>query len=241
MTDKVALVTGANKSIGFEVVRALAAQGMTVYLGSRDEAAGRAAVEQLTGVGDIRFIRLDTTDEATLIHAVATIAEEQGRLDVLVNNAGVAPGGGSASTCPVETARLAMETNAHGPARLIQLALPLLRKSSGARVVNVSSTAGSMAAIANPTGALAAAPYKPYAYCLSKIALNGVTVLFADELKKDKIKVNAVCPGLVKSQVSRFMGTRGPSEGARIVIDLATIDEDGPTGGFFNENGPKPW
>ena len=142
---------------------------------------------------------------------------------------------------PVETSRLAMETNAHGPARLIQLALPLLRASAGARVVNVSSTAGSMAAITDPRGALAAAPYKPYAYCLSKIALNGVTVLFADDLKKDGIKVNAVCPGLVKSQVSHFMGTRGPDEGARIIVDLATIGDDGPTGGFFDENGPKPW
>jgi NAD(P)-dependent dehydrogenase (short-subunit alcohol dehydrogenase family) len=241
MTDKIALVTGANKSIGFEVVRAFAAMGMVVYLGSRDEVAGRRAAQELAEVGDVRFIRLDTTDDATLTSAIATISDAHGRLDILVNNAGIAPGGGGGITCPIETTRMALETNAHGPARLIQLAVPLLRQSAEARVVNVSSMAGSMAALGNPTGALAEAPFKPYAYCLSKIALNGVTVLFADELKKDNIKVNAVCPGLVNSKVSHFMGTRGPAEGAQIIVELATIDDDGPTGGFFNENGSIAW
>jgi NAD(P)-dependent dehydrogenase (short-subunit alcohol dehydrogenase family) len=241
MSDKIALVTGANKSIGREVARMLAEQGAIVYLGSRDEGAGRAAADGLAAAGDVRFVRVDTTDETTLVAAIERISSEQGRLDILVNNAGIAPGGGGGLTCPAEMIHLAMQTNAHGPARLIQLAAPLLRKSAAGRVVNVSSEAGSKTLILDPYGALAEVEHKPYAYCISKAAMNAVTALFADELKGEKIKVNSVSPGLVASDLSHFMGTRGPAEGARIIVEFATLGDDGPTGGFFNEGGPVPW
>jgi NAD(P)-dependent dehydrogenase (short-subunit alcohol dehydrogenase family) len=240
-TPQIAFVTGSNKSIGFETVRGLAAVGMTVYLGSRDLEAGQAAARGLSELGDVRAVQLDVLNEDSMAHAIGLIAEEQGRLDVLINNAGVAPSSGGAAQSSWEDIDLTMRTNVHGPARLIQMALPLLRKSGAARIVNVTSSAGSFHDLTDPKGALALAPFKPYAYCLSKSAANAMTVLFADDLKSDGIKVNSVCPGLVKSQVSRFMGTRGPEQGARIVIKLATQIEDSPTGGFFDESGRKSW
>lgn len=241
MDRKVAFVTGANKSIGLEVVRALAARGMVVYLGSRDAAAGEEAARSLAGTGDVRPVHLDLMDAPTLSAAIDRIAAEQGRLDALVNNAGIAPGGGGAEACPREQIDIAMQTNALGPARLIQLAVPLLRKSDAPRVVNVTSRAGSFVTLTNPYGPMAAAPAIPFAYSLSKTAANSMTVLFASDLKKYDIRVNAVCPGYVKSQVSRFMGTLTPEEGSRVVIKYATMGDDCPTGGFFSDEGPTPW
>lgn len=241
MQTRIALVTGANKSIGLAVVRALAAQGMTVYLGSRDEAAGEAAAAEARADGDVRCVRLDVTDWATLEAAVARIEAEQGRLDVLVNNAGVSQNAAAAAEADMDKVRATLETNVHGPTRLIQLALPLLRKSDAARIVNVSSASGSIDWILNAQGPVAGAA-KPFAYCLSKTAMNGMTALFAQQLTPEGIKVNACSPGFVKSALSRFLGTRTPEEGARIVVKLATLGDDGPTGGFFNYNGDViPW
>lgn len=243
MTTKpqVALVTGANKSIGLAVVSELASRGMTVYLGCRDLAAGREAAATLPASSDVRPILVDLKDETSLVETIATIQTEQDRLDILVNNAGVSPGGGGAVDCPEEQIALAMQVNCHGPARVIQLAMPLLRKSKAARIVNVTSIAGSLSAIANPSGALAQAPVKPYAYCLSKASANAMTVLFADALAPEGIKVNAVNPGLVRSALSNFMGTRGPEDGAHVIVRYATMGDDCPTGGFFDEDGPLEW
>lgn len=235
MTERIALVTGANKSIGLEVTRALARRGMIVYLGSRNAERGRAAAESLRDAGDVRYVPLDTTDEGTMRAVLETIEGAHGRLDVLVNNAGIAVDGGDALTVDPKMLRLTFETNVHGPARLIQLATPLLRKSAAARVVNVSSGAGSFAYMANPK-----LP-KPYAYCLSKVALNGATVMFADALRADGIKVNAANPGLVASDLNGFMGTRTAEQGAAIIVHLATLDADGPTGGFFADEGSIAW
>lgn len=235
MAERIALVTGANKSIGLEVTRALARRGMIVYLGSRDAERGRAAAAALRDEGDVRYIPLDVTDEGTMRAALEIIEGAHGRLDVVVNNAGIAVEGGDALTSDPEILRLTFETNVHGPARLIQLATPLLRKSEAARVVNVSSGAGTFAYLANPKRP------KPYAYCLSKVALNGVTAMFADALRADGIKVNSANPGYVYSALSAFMGTRTPEQGAAIIVHLATLDADGPTGGFFDDAGSIAW
>src|SRR5271157_1948077 len=200
---KIALVSGANKSIGFEVVRSLARLGMIVYLSSRDEAAGAKAADSLKAEGEVRPIRLDITDRTTMESAVQRIGEAHGKLHVLVNNAGIAGGRIDALTADLEVVKGIFETNVWGTVTLTQLTAPLLRAAGSARVVNVSSSAGSFAFLQSNSPAAAV---KPFAYCLSKMALNGATVLFAEALKKDGVKVNAANPGLVKSALSRFMG-----------------------------------
>ncbi|MGH6780875.1 MAG: SDR family NAD(P)-dependent oxidoreductase [Sphingomonadaceae bacterium] len=238
MDGRIALVTGANKGIGFATAEALLKRGMTVYVGSRDAERGRVAVDALGAHGSAHLALIDMADEGSMAVALAAIEAAHGRLDVLVNNAGVALDGASAVDADPAIVRRTMDTNVHAPARLIQLAVPLLRKSAGARVVNVSSGVGSLAFIADP-----AMPSmgKIYAYSLSKLALNGVTTLFADALRGDGIKVNSANPGVVKTDLSHQMGRRLPAEGAEIIVRLATLDEDGPTGGFFDKDGPIAW
>ena len=233
----IALVTGANSGIGFEVVRALAQRGMTVYLGSRDPAKGGAAVAELASEGDVRLAVLDMTAPETFAPVLNAIAAEHGKLDVLVNNAGVALSGNALDT-DQETVRTSFETNVHGPMQLTQMAVPLLRKSEDARIVNVSSEAGQLAFTSNPPE-FVDKTILPYGYCLSKTALNAATVLFANALAADGIKVNACSPGLVKTQVSRFMGTRTPADGAKIIVELATSGEE--TGQFWSEDGKLDW
>jgi NAD(P)-dependent dehydrogenase (short-subunit alcohol dehydrogenase family) len=235
---KVALVTGANKSIGFEVVRELARLGMTVYLGSRDPAAGEAAAESLKAEGDVRYVRLDVNDRATMEAAIQRIEGAHGRLDVLVNNARIANGARDPLSADVAVMKQLYDTNLWGVVHMIQLAAPLLRAAVSARVVNVSSGAGAFEFLeADET----IAPVKPFAYCTSKTALNAATILFADAFKNDDVLVNAADPGLVKSALSHYAGTRGPQDGARVIVYLATLPRGGPTGGFFREDGPRDW
>jgi NAD(P)-dependent dehydrogenase (short-subunit alcohol dehydrogenase family) len=235
MAKQIALVTGANKSIGLEAVRGLARLGMTVYLTSRDIEAGRAAAEQAKADGDVRYLHLDVTDEASMVASLDEITRAHGRLDVLVNNAGITLRGGDALNSEPEKLRATLETNFLGASRLLQLATPLLRASKAARVVNVTSNAGSYGYLQDP------ARPKPFAYCVSKAAMNAATMIFADALRADGIKVNAVCPGFVYSAVSAFQGTRTPEQGAAIILKMATLPEDGPTGGFFNDSGAIAW
>jgi NAD(P)-dependent dehydrogenase (short-subunit alcohol dehydrogenase family) len=232
----VALVTGANTGIGFEAVRGLLQKGMTVYLAARDVAKGEAARAELASGGDVHFLRIDTTDESTFQPALDRIEAEQGRLDVLVNNAGAAFPGNVLDIDP-DVLRLCLETNLHCPVRLTQLALPLLRKSDNARIIMVSSGAGRFAFFEGGGGSnkvLSGQP--PYGYGLSKAGMNVATALFARALKDEGIRVNACNPGYVNSLVSRFMGTRTPAEGAEIIIDLATTDSEA-TGKFFDFDG----
>jgi NAD(P)-dependent dehydrogenase (short-subunit alcohol dehydrogenase family) len=231
----VALVTGANTGIGFEAVRGLLHKGMTVYLAARDVAKGEAAVAELANEGDVRFVRIDTTDESTFQPALDLIEAEQGRLDVLVNNAGAAFPGNVLDIEP-DVLRLCLETNLHGPVRLTQLALPLLRKSGNARIVMVSSGAGRFAFFEGGGGSKVLSGKPPYGYGLSKAGMNVATALFAGALKEEGIRVNACNPGYVNSLVSRFMGTRSPAEGAEIIIDLATTDSPA-TGKFLDFDG----
>ena len=231
---EIALVTGGNTGIGYEVVRQLAEAGMVVYLGSRDPEKGIAAAAELSGAGDVRPIYLDLADRESLGSAIARIEQEQGRLDLLVNNAGIALPGDTP-----ETIELVFHTNLHGPVLLTQLCVPLLRRSAAGRVVNVSSGAGQFAFLAgdflkwNPENL-------HYAYPVSKTALNAATVLLAKALEPEGIKVNACCPGMVSTKLSRMMG-KSPAEGAAIIVSVARMNADGPTGGFFNETGAIDW
>jgi NAD(P)-dependent dehydrogenase (short-subunit alcohol dehydrogenase family) len=236
--SEVALVTGANTGIGFEALRGLLQKGMTVYLAARDAAKGEAATAELASEGDVRFVRLDTTDESTFQPVLDRIEAEHGRLDVLVNNAGAAFPGNVLDIEP-DVLRLCLETNLHGPVRLTQLALPLLRKSANARIIMVSSGAGRFEFFEGGGGSAQVLTGKaPYGYGLSKAGMNVATALFATALKEDGIRVNACNPGYVNSLVSRFKGTRTPAQGAEIIIQLATTDSEA-TGKFFDCDGSE--
>lgn len=233
----VALVTGGNSGIGLAVVRELASRGMSVYCGSRDRAKGMAAISGLADAGDVRLAMLDLARPDTFQPVLDEIEARHGKLDVLINNAGVSLHGNAIEIDP-ETVRLSFETNLHGPMRLTQLAIPLLRKSDCARVVNVSTHAARFAFLRDPPARIPRGSL-PYGYCVSKAALNAATVMFAEALEADGIKVNACSPGLVKTQVSRFTGTRTPADGAEIIVRLATQGD--ATGQFFDENGQLDW
>jgi NAD(P)-dependent dehydrogenase (short-subunit alcohol dehydrogenase family) len=235
MNQPIALVTGGNTGIGFEIVRALAKRGMTVYLGSRDSDRGTQAASELKAEGDVRPLLLDITDANQRQAAVTAIQAAHGRLDILINNASLA---GNVLEVTPETLQESFETNAFGPLLLTQLAVPLLRKSAHPRIVNVSSAAGSFGWLSNLDPRFDSSQM-PYAYCAAKAALNVNTVLLASALKADGIKINSVNPGYVKSQVSRFMGTKSPAAGAQSVLRFAIMEDDGPTGGFFDEHGDR--
>jgi NAD(P)-dependent dehydrogenase (short-subunit alcohol dehydrogenase family) len=199
---------------------------------------GETAAERLareTGA-DVRFLPLDVTDEGSVRRAAAAVAAEGGRLDVLVNNAGVLlDEGGRVATLDAPTLRATLETNALGALRVTQAFLPLLRRSPHPRVVNVSSTAGSI------TDMAAAEGWRAPAYRVSKAALNAVTALFASELRAERILVNACCPGWLRTDMGGPSASRSAAEGADTPLWLATLPDDGPTGGFFSERRPHPW
>ncbi len=242
---RVALVTGANKGIGLEVARQLGRDhGMTVLIGARDEGRGREAAEQLKTQGiDARAVQLDVTDPAS-VEAVARQIERDfgGQLDVLVNNAGVSLDG----WVPPSQTDLAkyMEThatNAFGPLVVTKTLLPLLKRSPAGRVVNMSSTLGSLTHCGDAANPYAAV--RLLSYNSSKAALNMQTVLFAGELAAEgsPVKVNSACPGYVATDLNNHQGHRTVEQGAREAVRLATLPADGPTGKFFDENGPVAW
>ena len=238
---KAALITGANKGIGKETARQLGAQGMTVLIGARDLGRGEeAAAELMAGGADAHAIRLDVTDAASIEAAVRQIGNEYGRLDVLVNNAGIFLDEGPCSTLEVDTLRRTYETNVFGVFAVTQAFLPLLRKSEAGRIVNMSSGLGSLAQNSDPNGKKHAG-VKPLAYNSSKAALNMLTVIFAAELKDTPIKVNAAAPGYTATDLNQHQGTRTVEQGATVGVRLATLPGDGPTGGYFDENGTVAW
>ena len=238
---KVALITGANKGIGKEIARQLGAQGMTVLLGARDAGRGEEAATELKASGaDAHAITLDVTDEASISAAAVKVESDYGRLDVLVNNAGIAlDGGGPASALDVDTLRRTYETNVFGVFAVTQAFLPLLRKSEAGRIVNLSSGLGSLAQNSDPTWQYAGV--KAAAYNSSKAALNMITVIFAAELKDIAIKVNAADPGYTATDLNQHSGPRTVAQGATAAVRLATLPADGPTGGYFDEDGVVPW
>ncbi len=236
-----ALVTGGNKGIGLETVRRLAELGMTVLLGARDAERGQKAVAALRdGSLDVALLLLDTADPDSAAAAAKEIGARFGRLDVLVNNAGIAVGTARPSRQDHLALQALFATNVFGPLSLTRACLPLLERSPGARVVNVSTTLASLSLTAVPESRFALfGDY--FGYALSKTALNAVTVGLSNELRKSAIKVNAACPGYVATDLNGHTGHRSPKQGAEIIVRLATLPADGPTGGFFDEAGAVPW
>ncbi|MCP3804121.1 SDR family oxidoreductase [Allokutzneria sp. A3M-2-11 16] len=242
MSEEVALVTGANKGIGKEIARGLAAEGMTVYLGARDPELGRLAAEDIKG--DVRVLRLDVTEQSTVDDAVAAIDAEHGRLDVLVNNAGVVVEWGVAvPEVPADLLRRTYEINVFGVVAATQACIPLLRRAPVGRVVNVSSPLGSLTLISDTDGLISERGL--LAYSSSKAALNAITLLYANALRQDGILVNAANPGLVVTDLNAAStfprGERTPADGAVAPLRLALLGADGPTGVFWGDDDVVPW
>jgi NAD(P)-dependent dehydrogenase (short-subunit alcohol dehydrogenase family) len=237
----IALVTGANKGIGYEIAAGLGALGWSVGVGARDDERREAAVAKLRAAGVDAFgVPLDVTDDASVTAAAQLIEERAGRLDVLVNNAGVTGGGSSQAptTADLEAVRRAVETNVFGVIRVTNVMLPLLRRSASPRIVNMSSSVGSLTRQSLP--GQHAGPIS-IAYSPSKTYLNAVTVQYAKELADTSILINAGCPGYCATDLNGFRGYRTPEQGAAIAIKLATLPDGGPSGGFFEDDGPVPW
>jgi len=240
MADKIALITGANKGIGKEIARQLGALGMTVLIGARDPQRGEEAAAELKAEGlDVQAITLDVTDEAGISAAAAKIESDYGRLDILVNNAGIALDRGPSSTLELADLRRTYETNVFGVFSVTKAFVPLLQKSEAGRIANMSSGLGSLTQNSDLNGQYAG--IKPPAYNSSKAALNMLTVVFAAELKDTKVKVNAADPGYTATDLNQHSGPRTVEQAATIAVHLATLPGDGPTGGYFDENGPVPW
>jgi NAD(P)-dependent dehydrogenase (short-subunit alcohol dehydrogenase family) len=236
----IALISGANKGIGFEIARGLGAKKITVLVGARDEARGNAAADKLKTEGvDARFIKLEVTDQGTIRRAAEWIEKEFGRLDILVNNAGIGEWGAKPSVVDLAKVRKVYDTNLFGPIALTQAMLPLLRKSKHGRIVNVSSSLGSIGLASQPNSPMA--QFLSLGYNTSKSALNSMTVQFANELKDTPIKVNAICPGYCATDINGNSGPRSAAQGAVAAIEYTTIGADGPTGGYFNDEGRIPW
>ncbi|MEU6265481.1 SDR family oxidoreductase [Saccharopolyspora shandongensis] len=243
-TDTVALVTGANKGVGLATARQLAERGLTVLLGSRDAERGAQAAEVLAGAGlAVRPLRIDVTDDASVQEAAEFIEREYGRLDVLVNNAGMLVRK-PATEVSAEDMRPEFETNVFGTVRVIHTMLPLLRKSSSARIVNVASDSAMFARTTEP-GSMFARSHESFAYSATKTAVNMLTVKYANAFLDDPdlahIKINAVTPGYTATDLNGFKGVRTTDEGARASVHWATVGDDGATGGFFNDEGRLPW
>ncbi|NUR89068.1 MAG: SDR family oxidoreductase [Nonomuraea sp.] len=232
-----ALITGANKGIGFEIVRQLAGRGITAIVGARDEERGRAAAR---GLGQ-PYVALDVTDPESVRAAAKWIEQEYGGLDILVNNAGIAlqQDDPSPSGTDADAMRRTYETNVFGVVTVTNAMLPLLRASQAGRIVNVTSELGSIALTSDPDNPLYA--FNFMAYNSSKTALNMITVSYAKELKDTPIKVNAANPGYCATDLNGGQGFRTPAQGAAIAVELATLGADGPTGAYLQDEGGLPW
>ena len=233
LQPRVALVTGGNRGIGFEICRQLAARGLTVVLTARDEGKGRRAAEELAGAkGRVLFRRLDVADPAAPARLVAELEAELGGVDVLVNNAGVLLDRGyGAADVPMALVHETFEVNFFGAWRLCQAVVPGMRGRGYGRIVNVSSGMGQM------TGMGAGYP----AYRLSKLALNGLTRILAAELRGANVLVNTMSPGWVQTEMGGAGAPTSPAKGAETAVWLATLADRGPTGGFFERRRPVDW
>lgn len=248
MSEKIALVTGANKGIGLETARQLAQKGIKVYIGARDEVRGKQAEQKLKDEGlDVKFLHLDVDNPETHKSAANTILEQYGKLDILVNNAAVSLDTqnsenrniSNVSETPIEIIKKTFDTNFFNLIQLTQTLLPLIKKSNAGRIVNVSSMLGSSTLHSNPESFIY--HYKIPAYNISKSALNAFTTHLAYELKDTNIKVNAVHPGHVKTDMGGEQAPMEIEDGAKTSVYYATIDNNGPTGGFFFNQDRLPW
>jgi NAD(P)-dependent dehydrogenase (short-subunit alcohol dehydrogenase family) len=238
---RIALITGANKGIGFEVARQVGRAGYTVLVGARNPALGEAAAAKLREEEiDAHYLPLDLGDHGSIKAAAAVVEEEFGRLDVLVNNAGIASqGDGPPSSVCLEAVERTMKTNFFDTLAVTQAMLPLVRRSAAGRIVNVSSGLGSLTQHGDPGWEFAAV--KVLGYCASKAALNMLTVQLAFELRDTGIKVNAADPGYTATDLNGNSGYQTIEQGAAETVRLALLPDDGPTGGYFSTAGPVPW
>ncbi|MGW7535290.1 SDR family oxidoreductase [Amycolatopsis sp. NPDC054798] len=230
---KTALVTGANKGIGLAIARGLGSLGFTVAVGARNENNREKAVGELRAAGIDAFgVALDVTSD----DSVAAAAKSLERLDVLINNAGISGqfdgGAQDPTTLDLDVVRTVLETNVFGVVRVTNAMLPLLREAKSPRIVNMSSNMGSLELRSGPVLA---------AYAPSKTMLNSITVQYARVLADTNVIVNAACPGYVATDFNGYAGTRTPEQGAAIAVKLATLPDDGPRGGFFDDAGVVPW
>ncbi|WP_420997994.1 SDR family oxidoreductase [Cupriavidus sp. 30B13] len=247
LTGKVALVTGGARGLGLEISRQLAALGAHVIVGTRDHAKAEAVVADLRGQGhEASALKLDVTSQQDREKAGAAIEKAHGKLDILINNAGILldsrDGGTPAARQPSEALpsvlRETFEANFFAPIFLTQFLLPLIRRAPAGRVVNVSSIRGSLAHLSDPTSPVY--PVRALGYDTSKAALNAFTILIAEELRGTPIKINAIHPGWLRTEMGGAQADMGVEEGARIAVKYATLDATGPTGGFFFDE-RLPW
>ncbi len=235
-----ALITGANKGLGYETARRLAELGLSVLVGARDPQRGKDAVARLReGGADAHLVKLDLTDESSIAAAARDVTQRFGRLDVLVNNAGIG-GGQLPSRQDLRTMRSLFETNVYGTIAVTQAFLPLLERSAAGRIVNVSTTLASLRLAADPTHRITQWN-ELFGYIASKAVINSFTVRLAHELRGKRIKVNSACPGYVATDFNQHRGVRTVAQGAEIIVRLAMLSDDGPTAGFFDENGNVEW
>ena len=244
---KKVLITGANKSIGFETARQLLQQGYYVYLGSRSIERGNLAVQKLKDEGliNVELIQLDVNNSASVDTARIELGKKTDVLDILINNAGI--NGGmpqNALNATIEQLQNVLNTNLYGVVRVTQAFIDLLRKSENPRIVNVSSSGCSLTLHSDPNWKYY--DHKSAVYAPSKAAMNMYTIALAYELKNDHFKVNAVCPGFVATDFNGHRGTGTAQEAGTRIVKYATIDDDGPTGKFFSEEynpetGECPW
>jgi NAD(P)-dependent dehydrogenase (short-subunit alcohol dehydrogenase family) len=239
--EKIALITGANKGIGFEIARQLGEQGGVVLVGARDEVRGKVSADSLASRGVAAVpLRIDVTDPVSVADAAIQIERRYGRLDILVNNAGIAGGfTGAPSEATADDMREVYETNVFGVLSVTNAMLPLLRRSDAGRIVNMSSHVGSLTLNSDPRSPFAS--LNLIAYQSSKTALNAITVAYAKELRGTPIKVNAANPGSVATDINHHRGQRTSAEGAVIAVRLALLDDAGPSGVCLSENGDVPW
>jgi len=242
-TKKVALITGANKGIGLETARQLGKLGITVLVGARDQAKGEAAVAELKKDGvDARAVKLDVDNSSDYAAVAKLIEKDYGRLDILINNAGIMLDGrkGNETTkTSQDVLRKTFNTNFFAVVGLTQALLPLLKKSVGGRIVNLSSILGSNTLHATPGSFIYDA--KTFAYDASKAALNSFTIHLAHELKDTKIKVNSAHPGWVKTEMGGEGAQLDIETGAKTSVELATLQDSGPNGAFVHLGKPLPW
>jgi NAD(P)-dependent dehydrogenase (short-subunit alcohol dehydrogenase family) len=238
---KIALITGANKGIGFEVARQLGAEGVTVLVGARNPHLGEVAEARLKADGtDAHFIELDVTQPEIIAQAAERIRAQFGRLDILVNNAGVhAKGDGPPGVVDPDAVRRALEVNFFGALAVTQAMLPLVRNAASGRIVMVSSGLGSITWNADPNWSFAAV--KRLGYNGSKAILNMMTVQLAWELRDTPIKVNTVNPGYTATDLNGNTGTQTVQEGAAETVRQSLVPDDAPTGGFYETGGVVPW
>jgi NAD(P)-dependent dehydrogenase (short-subunit alcohol dehydrogenase family) len=242
--NPVALVTGGNKGLGLQTARQLAERGATVVLASRDAERGETAASDLRSDGlAVSAVQFDVTDPAGVGRVADQLGTDHGRLDILVNNAGILVDAPALGTT-VDEFRQTFETNLFGVVTVIHAMLPLLRASETPRIVNIVSTTASLTLTSDRSSTLRDSD-RILAYAPSKAALNMLTLQYAQAFRRDPrfhhLKINSATPGDIATDLNNHVGPRSPAQGARIVVHLAMLTQDGPSGGFFNEAGSLPW